>query len=402
MNSFSETRAKKAIILAVGTELTTGQIVNQNASWLSDQLTALGIEVVLHETVADDRPRIHQSLDRCTEMAEWIFVTGGLGPTTDDFTREVVSHWANLPLEFHEPSWDSIVVRLNSFGVPIAESNRRQCYFPRGAQILANPEGTAAGFNFSISQNGRNSEIWVLPGPPQEVAAIWNRGIEPHLRKLAPQFKPSLLLTWQCMGKSEAELGEITEKALSGSGLVTGYRAHRPIVEIKVWCAPDELESKKPWINELQRVLTPWLITINGEDLAKRLLKLLEGYDSVDLIDQATAGVLAHRLGSLLKTPEHHSISKTLTLLTEWKTIEDTQHQVRTALEESDPDGLTLILSGYSIDGRAAIGLKSGTKTLQTEIQSPYPHPQWLERTRPYTLEMALKIWSEWLTESNS
>ena len=391
-------RIGKASVLAVGTELTTGQIVNRNASWLSEKLTSIGVEVILHETVADDRPRIHEALDRCSEIAQWIFITGGLGPTTDDFTREVIAEWANLPLKFDEPSWLGILTRLSSIGIPVAESNRQQCYFPQGAKILANPEGTAAGFYFSNSRNEIQTQIWALPGPPQEVAAIWNQEIEPTLRQLSPEFKPTQLLTWQCMGKSEAELGEITEKALSGSGLQTGYRAHRPIVEVKVWCDPKEMESKRPWLDQLQRALAPWLLTVNGEDLAQRLLKKLAGFDCVDLIDQATSGALAQRIGSLLKSPQHQELSKNLTLLTEWKAIENPAPQVQAVLEEADPEVLTLILSGYSIEGQAAIGLKWGSKTLQAEIKSPYPHPKWLDRTRPYALEMALKIWSEWLS----
>ncbi len=391
-------RDNKAAILAIGTELTTGQIVNRNAAWLSEKLTEIGIDVVLHETVADDRLRISEALHRTSSATQWVFVTGGLGPTTDDFTRNVVSEWAALPLEFNEPSWNAIISRLTSAGIPVAESNRQQCYFPQGAEILPNPEGTAAGFTFTTAQ----TQIWVLPGPPNEVAAIWNHGIEPTLKRLIPDFKPTQLFTWQCMGKSEAELGEITEKALEGSGLVTGYRAHRPFVEIKVWCPADQIESKKPWLNQLEQAISPWLMTLDGEDLAQRLLNRLEGYDSVDLFDQASTGILGQRLGALLKAPEHQSLARNLTLCTEWKAFENPETQVQTVLDNADPTSLTLVLTGYSLDGRAAIGLKWGTKTLQTEIQSPYPHPKWIDRTRLYTLEMALKIWSDWILSSSS
>ncbi len=395
-------RDQKAAILAVGTELTTGQIINRNASWLSEKITSLGIEVILHETVADDRPRIHEAITRCFHAAQWVFITGGLGPTTDDFTREVVSEWAELPLEFDEPSWNRIVARISSLGISVAESNRQQCYFPQGAEILANPEGTASGFTFLTSKPEAEGRIWVLPGPPSEVAAIWTQGIEKTLKTLHPKTIPIRLLTWQCMGKSEAELGEITEKALAGSGLQTGYRAHRPFVEIKVWCDPAAIEAKKPWLEQLQKVLAPWIMTVDGEDLAQRLLNRLEGYDAVDLIDQATSGDLARRLGSLLRTPQYQHLAMNLTLLTEWKAIESSEPTIKNLLDEADPDTLTLALTGYSVDGRATIGLKLGAKTFETEIRSPYPHPQWIERTRPYVLERALKIWSDWILLSSS
>src|SRR6478735_2622376 len=82
-----------ASILAIGTELTTGQISNTNASWLSARLVDLGYDVVLHETVADDRRMITDALNRCSALSRFLFVMGGLGPTTDDFTRDVIAQW---------------------------------------------------------------------------------------------------------------------------------------------------------------------------------------------------------------------------------------------------------------------------------------------------------------------
>lgn len=146
----------KASLLTVGTELTTGQILNRNASWLSEKLTNLGIHVVLHETVADDHEMIYKALEHCAHHSQLIFVTGGLGPTTDDFTRLVVAEWLNHPLEFHEASWKAILDRLGKFGLPVAESNRQQCFFPKNSQILPNPQGTAAGFTAQIDKKERS------------------------------------------------------------------------------------------------------------------------------------------------------------------------------------------------------------------------------------------------------
>src|SRR4051794_23818144 len=102
----------KASILAIGTELTTGQITNRNAAWISEQLVNLGAEVVLHEVVADEHQHIREALERCGKVSQLVFVTGGLGPTSDDFTRNVVAEWLGQPLEFDDPSWKRIVSRL--------------------------------------------------------------------------------------------------------------------------------------------------------------------------------------------------------------------------------------------------------------------------------------------------
>src|SRR5277367_6369590 len=96
--------SKRASVIAVGTELTSGQITNRNAAWISERLTALGLEVALHETVPDEHDLMLDALKRCAGLSSFVFVTGGLGPTQDDFTRDVVAEWAERKLEFHPPS----------------------------------------------------------------------------------------------------------------------------------------------------------------------------------------------------------------------------------------------------------------------------------------------------------
>jgi molybdenum cofactor synthesis domain-containing protein len=394
----------KASILAIGTELTTGQITNRNAAWISDKLANCGIEVVLHQTVADDRTRIREALNYCASQSQLIFVTGGLGPTTDDFTRDVIAAWLNQPLEFDEDSWQRIIQRLTGFGVPVAQSNRQQCYFPKGSKIIPNPDGTASGFTSEISGLEIPRRIFVLPGPPNEVSAIWKQGIEAMIRDLCPDVQPLELYTWQCMGKSEAELGEITERALEGSGLLTGYRAHRPFVEVKVWCPSSQVHVKQNWIQKLTEVLSPWTLTRQGENLAERLLKHLYRSEAVEIIDAASAGILAERLGALLRDPKYQeqskSFSQAIALITEWNEVPSPESWVAEALQQSDDTSLTLVIGGFTSDGAATVGLREGNHHFQETIVSPYKSPELLIRTRYYVLEMALKKWCDWLERS--
>ena len=119
----------RASILTIGTEITTGQITNTHAAWISERLVQMGFEVVLHESVPDDRTLILQSLERCAGISKLIFVCGGLGPTTDDITRNVIAQWANMALEFDDEAMKHIVERLSGFGVPMVSSQRQQCFF---------------------------------------------------------------------------------------------------------------------------------------------------------------------------------------------------------------------------------------------------------------------------------
>jgi molybdenum cofactor synthesis domain-containing protein len=389
----------KATILAIGTELTTGQITNRNAAWISDKLVGIGIEVLFHETVPDDHELIRQALEHCKQNSQFIFVTGGLGPTTDDFTRNVVADWLGEPLVFDEAIWKNIHNRLNNLGIHVADSNKQQCYFPRRADVIQNPEGTAAGFTSAVHRS--NKQIWVFPGPPREVSAVWDQGVEKLLREMIPATQPLKLFTWQCMGKSEAELGEITEQALSGSELKTGYRAHRPFVEVKVWCQEQNLPNKLKWIHKLEHALTPWIFTRQGEDIAVSLLEKLQRTEDVEIVDGASGGILAERFSKILRISRYQKQAENFALVTEWTKPLHLKSWMEEILEQADPDSVTLILGGI-VDGVAAVGLREGARVHFEELKTPYANPELLDRARHFIVEMALKKWCEWLDRSTS
>lgn len=398
------TATGKASILAIGTELTTGQITNRNAAWLAERLADLGVETVLHETVADDREMIQAALDHCRSVSSLILVTGGLGPTTDDFTRESIAEWAKKPLRFYEPSWLKIHGRLTRLGIPVAESNRQQAYYPESAEVIVNDQGTADAFTLKLSAKNRGADatdrIWVLPGPPHEVECVWKNGIEAQVRACVPHLKPLQLLTWQCIGKSEAELGELTERALAGSGLKTGYRAHRPYVEIKVWCTDQESRTHSEYFEKLEAAIGPWVATRQGEDLAESLLGLLARADEVEITDACSGGILAERLGQALRLPACAPQAESVILTTEWCSPSNPESWIRQVLSESDALSLTLAIAGLTPAGEWALGLRDGATTHVETLQSPYLGPELLDRSRRFVVESALKRWGEWLKVS--
>ena len=392
----SNSTKNSATILAVGTELTTGQITNRNAAWISEKLVNLGAEVTLHETVPDDREIILRALDHCLAHSTLIFVTGGLGPTSDDFTRNVLADWAGKELVFHEPSWKQIETRLAKFNIPVAASNRQQCFFPKGSEVLLNSEGTANGFSFEH----REAKVWVLPGPPREIEAIWNSGIDEQVRRRIPDAKPLELLTWQCLGKSESELGEITERALEGSGLKTGYRAHRPFVEVKVWCERHLVSEKTPFFEKLEQAIKPWIATKGGEDLVDRLFSLTLGGDEIEIIDSASGGILTERLGQFLRNPKNHAVAKSVTVATEFDGVEKPLDWMQDLLKDADPESLTLAIAGFSAEGQFTLGFRHAEKSHCETLTSPWKGREMLDRTQRFCTETALKRWSEWLKES--
>lgn len=376
----------RASLLCIGTELTTGQTLNSNSQWISDACSALGIEMVEHSTIADDREQILNSIERLAQMSDLLFVTGGLGPTTDDFTRNVLAEWSGKPLEFNETSWKKIETRLKERGVEVAPSNKQQCYFPQSSVILTNNEGTADAFRFVH----KSVEIVVLPGPPREGRHIWQTHIEKWLKSRFVSLTPEILLKWKCLGKSEAALGEIVEAALEGSGFKTGYRASPPYVEVKVWL-PHGTPTQNAHLEKLEQAIESWVVTRNDEDLARFWFnQLLAFFDKKPdskflVIDQGSDGVLAQRLFPIIQNKQMSTSPLPLTLMTDWSE----------QMMKMPTDTLVFILAEEGI-----AQLIGGGQALSHKIESPYNSPLMLDRLRKYQVEKALQFWAQSLAEN--
>ncbi|MBC7692706.1 MAG: hypothetical protein H7222_13170 [Methylotenera sp.] len=420
-----------ASILAIGTELTSGQILNRNASWIAQKLEVLGIKTVLHETVADDHAHILLALDRCAATTSLVFVTGGLGPTTDDFTRDVITKWMGDELVFDDPSWQKIVTRLKARGIRVAPSNKQQCYFPSQARILENAEGTANAFAFERSRPVETSQmlwvenppsrskekesipitavptrVWVLPGPPREGQSVWTAHIQSELKNLFPELKPPRLLRWNCLGKSESELGEIVEAALKGSGFSTGYRAHVPYIEVKVWIPaaqnPGEQKSGSElvFIQNLEKAIEPWMVSRGDEDLMQIFLDELRLISTKEFLiqDNGTFGILSERLGPGLRDRKYRSLAKALRLENSFKlALNLTPEATRTAL-------FTLTPSEHHLETGEPVEWKTTAhfsgERYETILQSPFSNPKGFEdRLYRHLAELTLKTWIDWLQD---
>ncbi|MBK7961708.1 MAG: competence/damage-inducible protein A [Bdellovibrionales bacterium] len=268
-------------VLAVGTELVVGQTVNKNASWLSDRLKQLGIRTALHLTVPDDRSLILAGLNFCAAHSEIILVTGGLGPTTDDFTRDLISEWAEQALEFDEASWQKIKNRMSLRKVPVQDFQKQQCFFPQAAQILQNSEGTANGFQ--IRAHGK--DLIALPGPPREINAIWTASLYAWFTQISQKIDKHLTWSWDTFGLGESQIMQLAEAALSGhpfteGEIEIGYRVHGPrinfdspglssaeqnYVEVKLSCFESQRKLVEPWINRLELALKDVLVPLSGK-----------------------------------------------------------------------------------------------------------------------------------------
>jgi molybdenum cofactor synthesis domain-containing protein len=391
-------KSKKAAVLAIGTELTQGQITNRNAAWISERLTHAGIEVAFHAVVADDRAEIRSALELCATKAELLVVTGGLGPTSDDFTREVLAEWIDAPLEFREASWEKIVQRLSAFGVEVSPTNRQQCYFPAGAVVLENLEGTADAFRFTRGRDEDRTEVLVLPGPPREGMHVWDTQVAAWIRERFAAGAPARLEIWKCIGKSEASLGEIVEATVRGFDVKTGYRAHAPYVEVKVWF-PETLGRGRELelLSKLNAELAPYSVARNEEDLGTKLLDALAthtGTLSLTFLDLGTQGVLSERLHGIFKTPKGRELQSRVEIMTRYG---------NSGGPEGLPESASEWLFALFPEGKAAILGPEGRAV--RDLPNPYARASAEaakgdgvgDRLRRFHAELALKAWAELL-----
>ncbi|PIV25010.1 MAG: competence/damage-inducible protein A, partial [Deltaproteobacteria bacterium CG03_land_8_20_14_0_80_45_14] len=169
----------KAEIIAIGSELLLGQIVDTNSSYIAKRLAENGIELVQTTTVGDDLQRMREVIREAINRSQVVITTGGIGPTEDDLTREAVAEVSQRPLTFQPHLMDQIETLFKKRGFRMAESNRKQAYIPEGAIPIENPKGTAPGFIVETS----NGAILSIPGVPLEMEYLMGNTVIPYIRK---------------------------------------------------------------------------------------------------------------------------------------------------------------------------------------------------------------------------
>ena len=220
--------ATTAAVLSIGTEITRGEITNTNASWLAEELTRLGLDVAEVAAIPDDRAAIAATVRRLGDAHTLIVSTGGLGPTTDDITSECAAAVLGVPLERDPASLDAIRTRMERFGRAVAASNAKQADFPAGARILSNPHGTAPGFSVKIAR----ATAFFMPGVPSEMKPMFTTHVAPRLQPFVTGGIHQIRL--KTFGLPESTVNDRLAGIEAAHGVIIGYRAHFPEIEVKV------------------------------------------------------------------------------------------------------------------------------------------------------------------------
>ncbi len=284
-------------LISVGTELLLGNIVNTNTQFLAEKCALLGLSMYHQVVVGDNRERLADVIRTALKRSDVIILTGGLGPTEDDLTKEVCAEVMGFPLEEDAHTRERLEAYFkNSIYKEIPENNWKQAIIPAGAIVLDNSNGTAPGL--ILEKYGKSAIL--LPGPPSELYPLFMNQVFPYLQKMQPEIIRSQMIKVCGMGESQVEdkILDLIDK--QGNPTIATY-AKTGEVHIRVTAkASDEDEAKKlvkPVVKEIKNRLGDYVYTTReDETLEMAVVKLLQKYElTVTTAESCTGGLLAGR-----------------------------------------------------------------------------------------------------------
>ncbi len=280
-------------LYVIGTELTRGIIEDKHIPLLTKQLTALGFFVKRAVIVPDDGT-IGTSLSLGAKDSDVILVTGGLGPTSDDMTRQYIASLANVPLEKNQGAWETLYKRV---GERIYGANEIQAMIPKGFEVIPNPNGTAPGFKGTFQRDGKTIFIAAMPGPPQEMQPMLFNYMLPALSELIGAKMPdrdeySVFLI------AEAKLEELCLQVRNETGLKDiDWGTRFQATKISLYISGMDSACRKQFVSRLKEKTGKELIADGNTEAVEMLTSALseKGY-TISTVESATSGYLGKML----------------------------------------------------------------------------------------------------------
>lgn len=284
-------------IICVGTELLLGNIVNTNAAFLAEQCAGLGLECYYQTVVGDNAERLRLCLKTAMERSDVLLLSGGLGPTEDDLTKETVAELCGRKLFLHEPSKKAIQDYFDRRGIELTDNNWKQAMLPEGCIVLENHNGTAPGMIVETE----NTRIVLLPGPPNELVPMFRESVSPYLAKLTDKVICSQTVKLCGIGESKVET-VIRDLIDAQANPTIATYAKTGEVHIRVTASAQDSKACgkliKPVVKELKnRFQDSIYSTEEDATLEKVVVDLLHANElTVTCAESCTGGMLAGRL----------------------------------------------------------------------------------------------------------
>lgn len=295
----------KAEIIAVGSELLMGDVINSNAAWISRELAALGVDVHYHVTVGDNPARIQGIMAQACERSELLIFTGGLGPTDDDLTIATIADFFKTPVIVDPESEETIRNRFIARGMPMSPSNLKQAQKPQGAETVQNPLGTAPGIAWQVaSHSGKPIRLLTFPGVPKELFAMWPQGADwiRQWQAKAGEASPVLVARYlHFFGIGESKLGELLSDLMQSSNPTVAPYVGRAEVKIRVAAKAENAQAAETLIDamsaEIVRRCPDYYFGADETTLETYVAGLLlQKQYRVAVAESCTGGLLSSRL----------------------------------------------------------------------------------------------------------
>lgn len=284
-------------LVSVGTELLLGNITNTNASYLAEKCAGLGLSLFYQTVVGDNVERLSQTLQTALSRADVVIMTGGLGPTTDDLTKETAAQVMGKNLLEDSRTVERIRGYMINRSATIPKNNWKQALVPEGAIILDNHNGTAPGI---IIEDGNKSVI-LLPGPPNELIPMFSEQVVPYLKKMEPDIIYSKMVKIAGLGESKVA-EEIDDLIQSQTNPTIAPYAKTSEVHLRITAkAPDEAKANEmilPLIDEIKHRFGTWVFTTEEEETLEDVVvrQLKERKFTITTAESCTGGLLTGKL----------------------------------------------------------------------------------------------------------
>ena len=287
---------ESAVILSTGDELTTGKVVDTNSSFIADRLFSIGVKVAAVLKVGDDREKLLWAFASARELGDLVIGTGGLGPTADDLTTELVGDFLGRKLVLDEAVATGLKKRFAARGILWTDNNLKQALFPEGATILPNPLGTAPGFRIVL---GNDKHLVWLSGVPQEMVAMFNEEVLPWIAEQQGKATEILARAFKIYGLTESKLDDLVKPINLGANAKLSFRAHFPDLTLRLTVSGGEARQQTfdSLCEEIRDRLGSHIYSegdLTMEEVVGQLL--MEKKQTLALAESCTGGLISHRI----------------------------------------------------------------------------------------------------------
>ena len=292
-------RALSAEIVTTGTEILLGEIVDTNAAWIAQQLRDVGVNLYYKTTVGDNLGRVKSVISQCVSRSDIVLVSGGIGPTKDDITRQAIAEATDRPLVMHPGALETLKARFARFGAQMTENNLQQAMIPTGATLIENPVGTAPGFIVETESGGT---VIALPGVPREMKHLMLETVLPYIRQRLNNEGIIRRRVLRTVGIGESTIDDRLSDFMTWANPTVGLAAHTAQCDVRITARATTATEADAMLDALESAIRQrigeFIYSGTAEepfaDVVGRMFQ--QGGKTLAILESNTGGDLAKRL----------------------------------------------------------------------------------------------------------